>query len=97
MSSSSRFQLHPLILTFLSSLAPQILALDDPDTQAQSRALAIGEARGKGNQDTGKPKTQHLSSTGIWFQEAHVVPIRMTSLHPLPQEIPGCLHCTKSE
>ena len=26
-----------------------------------------------------------------------MVPIRMTRLNPLPQEIPGDLHCTKSE
>lgn len=58
--------------------------MEVPDAQAQSRALATGEGRGKGNQNARKPKAWGLSSTGACFQEAHVVPIRMTSLHPPP-------------
>lgn len=50
-----------------------------PDAQVLNRALATGEGSGKGNEEAGKPKTQRLSSIGIWFQEAHVVPISIPS------------------
>lgn len=79
MSLSSLLRLCPPVLCPPVLLGPQILAQEAPDAQAWSRALETREGRGKGNQDARKPKAWGLSSTGLQFQEAHVVPIRMTS------------------
>lgn len=64
MLSSSLSQLCPLILchSVLPAPTPKPWLRKVPDAQAQNRALATGEGRGKGNQDTGKPKLQGLTN-----------------------------------